>query len=311
MSTEIKRVAVIGAGVIGASWTALFLAKGLDVVVTDVAADGETRLQAFLDGVWPALEAAGLSAGASRDRVIFTADLAEAIAGCDLVQENGPERLEFKRELYAKLDSLLPAGVIIASSSSGLTMSAIQTACARHPERCLIAHPFNPPHLIPLVELVGGAKTAETTVARAEAFYRALGKKTIRLHKEVPGHVANRLQAALFREIVHLIAEDVVSVADADTAVTWGPGLRWGVMGPSLLYHLGGGQGGIEHFFEQFSGPMSAWWAVLGDPSLTPDIKAKIIKGVGQEAEGRSIDQLAAYRDHILSGLLALRAEER
>src|ERR1700756_5450093 len=249
----IRRIAIIGTGVIGASWTALFLAKGLDVTATDVAPNAEANLKRFVGAAWPALKRLGLAPGASQSKLTFTPDIAEAVRGVDLVQENGPERIDFKINPYPQLDELLPPDVIIASSSSGLTMSEIQSGCRSHPERCVIAHPFNPPHLIPLVEIVGGAKTSEETIRRAAQFYTALGKKTVRLHKEVPGHVANRLQAALAREVYHLVGEGVVSVADVDAALCWGPGLRWGIMGQVLLNHLGGGQGGIEHFFQQFT----------------------------------------------------------
>ena len=259
----IRRVAVIGTGVIGASWAALFLANGLEVVATDVAPDAEAALKRFVAAAWPALQRLGLASGASQSKLSFTAALATAVKNVDLVQENGPEKIDFKRTLYKQLDELLPPDVIIASSSSGLTMSEIQSACPSHPERCVIGHPFNPPHLVPLVEIVGGAKTSEDTLQRATEFYAGLGKRPVRLNKEVPGHVANRLQAALAREVYHLVAEGVVSVADVDTALSWGPGLRWGIMGQVLLNHLGGGQGGIEHFFQQFTGPMEAWWKVL------------------------------------------------
>jgi 3-hydroxyacyl-CoA dehydrogenase len=304
----ISQVAIIGTGVIGASWAALFLAKGLDVVATDIAPNAEYSLRRFIGAAWPALERLGLTPGASPMRLAFTADLAEAVKGADLVQENGPERIDFKKQLYGQLDELLPSDVIIASSSSGLTMSEIQTGCPIHPERCVIAHPFNPPHLIPLVEIVGGAKTSEETIRRASEFYTALGKRTVRLHKEVPGHVANRLQAALAREVYHLVGEGVVSVADVDNALCWGPGLRWGIMGQVLLNHLGGGQGGMEHFLKQFTGPMTAWWKVLGSPQLTPELQQKLIAGVHAEVGSRSIDDLAAERDEILLGLLELRA---
>ena len=191
----IRRIAIIGTGVIGASWTALFLAKGLHVVATDIAPDAEIALRKFVKAAWPALERLGLSPGASQSNLTFTADLAEALAGADLVQENGPERIDFKQKLYGQLDELLPPDVIIASSSSGLKMSEIQSGAASHPERCVIGHPFNPPHLIPLVEIVGGAKTSEETIQRAIEFYTSIGKKAVRLNKEMPGHVANRLQA--------------------------------------------------------------------------------------------------------------------
>jgi 3-hydroxyacyl-CoA dehydrogenase len=303
----IRRVAIIGTGVIGASWTALFLAKGLEVVATDVAPDAETSLRRFVKAAWPALQRLGLAPGASQTRLTFTKDLPAAVRSADLVQENGPERIDFKKKLYQQLDELLPADVIIASSSSGLTMSDIQSACRSHPDRCVIGHPFNPPHLVPLVEIVGGAKTSEATVERASAFYTGLGKQAVRLHKEVPGHVANRLQAALAREVYYLVAEGVVSVTDVDKALCWGPGLRWGIMGQVLLNHLGGGQGGIEHFFEQFTGPMTAWWKVLGSPELTPQVRQELIDGLHQEVGSRSIAELEAQRDEILLGLLELR----
>jgi len=311
INRPIRRVAIIGTGVIGASWAALFLAKGLHVIATDVAPNAESALKHFVDTAWPALERLGLAPGASPTNLAFTADLTEVVKGADLVQENGPERIEFKQRLYGQLDELLPPDVIIASSSSGLTMSEIQLGCGSHPERCVIGHPFNPPHLVPLVEIVGGAKTSEETIQRAESFYMAIGKRTIRVNKELPGHVANRLQAALSREVYYLVSDGVVSAADADTALCWGPGLRWGIMGSLLLNHLGGGQGGIEHFFDQFTGPMTAWWKVLGQPVLTPDVRKKLIDSVHAEVGSRSIDDLAAERDEMLLELIELRTRPR
>jgi 3-hydroxyacyl-CoA dehydrogenase len=303
----IRRVVIIGTGVIGASWSALFLAKGLDVVATDVAPGAEAALKRFVATAWPALQRLGLASGASQNRLSFTAALADAVKDADLVQENGPEKIDFKRTLYRQLDELLHPGVIIASSSSGLTMSEIQSGAAIHPERCVIAHPFNPPHLIPLVEIVGGAKTSEATIRRAAEFYTSIGQRTVRLNKEMPGHVANRLQAALSREVYYLVSEGVVSAADVDAALCWGPGLRWGVMGSMMLNHLGGGPGGIEHFFQQFTGPMTAWWKTLGSPVLTPEVQKKLIDSVHAEAGPRSIDELAAERDQVLLGLIELR----
>jgi 3-hydroxyacyl-CoA dehydrogenase len=308
MAKSINTVAIIGTGVVGASWAALFLAKGLKVVATDVAPDADASLRHFVEAAWPALKRLGLAPGASQSNLKFTADLPTAVKNADFVQENGPERIDFKKKLYGQLDELLLPDVIIASSSSGLTMSEIQSGCPSHPERCVIGHPFNPPHLVPLVEIVGGAKTSEDTIRRASEFYTSIGKRTVRLHKEVPGHVANRLQAALGREVYHLVAEGVVSVADVDTALCWGPGLRWGIMGQVLLNHLGGGEGGIEHFFAQFTGPMTAWWKVLGSPVLTPELQQTLIDGLHAEVGSRSIDELAAQRDEVLLGLLELRA---
>ena len=262
-----------------------------------------------MKAAWPALERLGLSPGASLSNLRFTADLAEALTGADLVQENGPERLEFKQKLYGQLDELLPPDVIIASSSSGLKMSEIQSGAASHPERCVIGHPFNPPHLIPLVEVVGGGKTSEQTIQRAMEFYTSIGKKAVRLNKELPGHVANRLQGALAREVYYLVAEDVLSAADVDAALSWGPGLRWGIMGNMMLNHLGGGPGGIEHFFQQFAGPMTTSWKALGSPVLTPELQKKLIDGVHAEVGSRTIEELEAERDEILLGLLELRTK--
>jgi 3-hydroxyacyl-CoA dehydrogenase len=306
-SKPIRRVAIIGTGVIGASWTALFLSKGLEVAATDIAPNAEAALRQFVETAWPALERLGLSPGASLSNLKFTAVLAQAVAGVDLVQENGPERIDFKQKLYGQLDELLPPDVIIASSSSGLKMSDIQMGAPSHPERCVIGHPFNPPHLVPLVEIVGGTRTSQTTIQRADEFYTSIGQRTVRLNKEMPGHVANRLQAALAREVYYLVAEGVLSAADVDTALCWGPGLRWGIMGNMLLNHLGGGPGGIEHFFQQFTAPMTAWWKTLGSPVLTLDVQKKLIDSVHAEVGSRSIGELEAQRDEILLGLIELR----
>ena len=302
----IRRIAIVGTGVIGASWAALFLAHGLEVIATDPAPNAEKNLRDYIDSAWPALEQLGLSAGASKERLSFTAELSDALEGVDLVQENGPERPEFKIKLFADMDALTPETTILASSSSGIPIGISQSSC-KHPERCVIGHPFNPPHLIPLVEVVGSEKTSSATIERVIAFYASIGKRPIHVRKEVVGHVANRLQAALYREVVYLISQDVLSVSDADAAVSWGPGLRWGVMGPNLLFHLAGGQNGIHHFMEQFTGPMSTWWKDLGSPEFTPEVKEKIVKGVLAEAGNRSIDELAGERDGVLLGLLSLR----
>src|ERR1700754_1251469 len=248
-SKQIRNIAIVGTGVIGASWAALYLARGFNVTATDPAPNAEVNLRKFVDAAWKDLEVIGLSPNASRDRLQFTTDMKTAVSDADLVQENGPERKDFKIKLFADMDAATPPESIIASSSSGLTVSVMQSAC-KHPERCVIGHPFNPPHVIPLVEIVGGEKTSAEAIAQAISFYSSIGKKPIHLRKEVVGHVANRLQAALYREVVHLIHLGVLDVADADTAVCWGPGMRWGAMGPNLLFHLGGGAGGIKHFMD-------------------------------------------------------------
>jgi 3-hydroxyacyl-CoA dehydrogenase len=306
----IRRIAIVGTGVIGASWAAEFLARGFDVIATDPAPNAEANLRKYIDMAWPSLIALGLDKGASRERLSFTPELKEALRDADFVQENGPEKKDFKIQLFADMDAATPSDSIVASSSSGLTMSVMQSAC-KHPERCVIGHPFNPPHMVPLVEVVGGAKTSVDVVHRAIEFYASIGKKPIHLRKEVVGHVANRLQAAIYREVVNLIDLGVVDVADADTAVCWGPGLRWGVMGPSMLFHLGGGQGGIQHFMEHLSGPVATWWKDLGVFTEWPEgSKDTIAAGVTKAANGRSVDELAQMRDEVLLELVKLRVKQ-
>jgi carnitine 3-dehydrogenase len=238
----VHRIAIVGTGTIGASWATQYLAQGFDVTATDPAPGAEAALRSYVEGAWEAVTTLGLAPNASLDRLKFTSDLPAALADADFVQENAPERPELKVKLFADIDDAAPPDAIIASSSSGITMSIMQAQCQR-PERTVIGHPFNPPHVIPLVEVVGGTRTAPETVRDAMAFYASIGKKPIHLKKELPGHVANRLQSALYREVVYLIGQGVLDVADADDAVSWGPGLRRGVMGPNLLWHLGGGEG--------------------------------------------------------------------
>lgn len=303
----VQRVAIVGTGTIGASWATHYLVRGFDVTATDPAPTAETALRAYVEAAWESAASIGLAPGASPDRLSFTADLRQAVADADFVQENAPERPELKVKLFADIDEATPPDAILASSSSGITMSVIQAEC-RRPERTVIGHPFNPPHIVPLVEVVGGTRTDPDTVRDVMAFYAAIGKKPVHLKKELPGHVANRIQAALYREVVYLVQEGVLDVADSDDAVSWGPGLRWGVMGPHLLWHLGGGEGGIQHFMETLMPRMVASWQDLGTPEFTPELQQTIVAGVLDEASGHSVDELADRRDAMLSALLAVRA---
>ena len=305
---EIKNIAIVGTGVIGASWASYYLSRGLSVIATDPAPNAEAGLRKYVDEAWKILSKTGLSPNASRDRLSFAPSMAQALAKADFVQENGPERPDFKVKLFAEMDDATPPDSIIASSSSGITMDVIQSGCKR-PERCVIGHPFNPPHVIPLVEVVGGAKTSPETIESAMAFYSSIGKKPIRLFKALPGHVANRLQAALYREVLYLIQQGVLSVADADVAVSYGPGPRWGVMGPSLQWHLGGGAGGIHHFMEHIMGPMESWMKALGTPDITPELKQTVADAVLQIAGNRSVEQLAAEENEVVTELLSSRAK--
>jgi carnitine 3-dehydrogenase len=303
----VRRIAIVGTGVIGASWAAYYLSRGFEVVATDPGPQAEANLRKYVDEAWPLLTEVGLSPGAERKRLTFSPDMARALAEADWVQENAPERPDFKIKLFAQIDAATPPNAVIASSSSGITMDVIQSGCKR-PERCVIGHPFNPPHVIPLVEVVGGAKTSEATIERAMAFYANIGKKPIRLHKALAGHVANRLQAALYKEVLYLVQQGVLSVADADVAVCYGPGIRWGVMGPSLQWHVGGGQGGIQHFMEHLMDPLAAMMKTLGTPEVTPQLKKTVVDAVLKEAAGRPVEQLAREENSVLTGLLKLRA---
>lgn len=302
----IGTVAVVGTGVIGASWAALFLARGLDVRATDPAPGAEDRLHGMIERHWPILEQLGLAEGARRDCLGFDADLERAVAGADFVQENGPERVDIKIDTFSRLDAVLPPKTILASSSSGLTMSEVQSAC-RHPERVVLGHPFNPPHLIPLVEVMGGAATSDAAVARTMAFYTAIGKRPIRLRKEVKGHVANRLQAALWREAFHLIDEGAASVADIDAAIAHGPGLRWALLGPFLNLHLSGGEGGIAHVLEHLGPAIESWWDDLGTPRMTPELVAKVVQGTAESLADGPASEIAAARDRAMLGLFDLK----
>ncbi|MBP0445603.1 3-hydroxyacyl-CoA dehydrogenase [Roseomonas sp. SSH11] len=308
---EVKTVAIVGAGTIGASWAAWFRARGFAVVVTDPSAEAEGFVRDYVASAWPVLQSLGaVRPGATPEGIRFEPELRAALDGADFVQENAPEREEMKIRIFAEMDALLREEVIIASSSSGLLMSRLQSRCT-HPERCVIGHPFNPPHLIPLVEVVGGDRTAPAALDRAMAFYRSIGKHPIRLNKEVPGHVANRLQAALWREAIHLVAEGVASVADVDAAVTQGPGLRWAVFGPHMTFHLGGGRGGMEHFLAHLLGPFEGFWADLGQPAMTPALQRRIVEGVEEQAEGRPVAELAESRDRRLTAILQALAAAR
>ena len=307
-SKPVNRIAIVGTGVIGASWAAYYLSRGFDVTASDPAPKAEENLRKYVDEAWKILSKNGISPSASRTRLTFASTLPQALADADFVQENGPERPDFKVKLFAEMDDATPPDSILASSSSGLTMDIIQSACKR-PERCVIGHPFNPPHVIPLVEVVGGAKTSPEVIERAMAFYASIGKKPIRLYKALNGHVANRLQAAVYKEILYLVQEGVLSVADADVAVCYGPGPRWGVMGPSLQWHVGGGQGGINHFMDHLMGPLEGMMKTLGTPNITPQLKKTVVDGVTQMAGTRSVEQLAEEENEVLTGLFDLRAK--
>ena len=303
---DVRTVTCIGAGVIGGGWVAYFLARGYDVVAWDPAPDAEPRLRHLVEMAWPALTELGLAEGASMDRLSVEPDLAAACARADFVQESAPEDLELKRTLLADIDAVTPEGVVISSSTSGYGMSEMQVRCAT-PERTVVGHPFNPPYLIPLVEVVGGSATDADVVAWTSEFFTLAGKSVITMDREVPGFIANRLQEALWREALHMVANGEATVEQIDLSITDGPGLRWPIQGPLLTFHLAGGQGGMAHMLDHFGPSLLSPWTRLDAPELTPELRDAVVDGCEREADGRSIDDLVAERDR---GVIAvLRAQ--
>ena len=307
-ATVIRHVAVVGTGVIGASWAAFFLARGLDVTATDPAPGAEQRLREAVQRHWPTMQRMGLADGASPERLRFDAELERALDGCDFVQESGPERADFKADLYARMDAATPPQVLLASSSSGLPVSGMQVRC-KTPQRVVLGHPFNPPHLIPLVEVGGGDATSPDSIQRAMDFYAALGKRPIHVRREIAGHIANRLQAALWREAFHLVDQGVASVSDIDTAIAHGPGLRWALMGPFMNLHLSGGQGGMQHLLEHLGGPIESWWRDLGNPAMTEALKDSVVQGVAEARGMRREEELERTRDELLTDLIRAKVQ--
>ena len=301
---DVQNVAVLGVGVIGASWTALFLAAGRSVTLFDPASDVETSVRAYIQTAWPALEELGLTDRATPEALRFVGTAAEAVANADFVQENVPERLAIKHATYAEIEPALKDGTLVSSSTSGLTLEALQDGW-RDPAPLILGHPFNPPHLIPLVELTANAKTGADVLGRTETFYHDIGKVTIRIRKGMPGHVANRLQAAVWREVVHMAVEGVASIEDIDKAMWAGPGLRWAAMGPTMLFHLGAGDGGLQGFCDHFRDTFNGWWDDLGDPRLDDDVIATLVAGMAEQAAGKSPKHLSAERDRMLTAIQA------
>ena len=303
-AADIDRIGVVGTGSVGASWIALHLAHGSTVTASDPADGAEARARAFVDDAWPALTALGIAQGeVPHHRLRFVSDAGEAASGADFVQENAPERLDLKVALLAEIDAVLPANRLIGSSTGGIPPSALQ-AGLRHPERLVVVHPFNPAHLVPLVEVLGGARTASTAVDAAIAFMRRLGKHPIRLDKEATGHLANRLQFALVREAVHCLAEGIGSAQAIDDAVRFGLGPRWALMGPLLTLHLAGGPGGMAGILAHAGPAIEGWWAALGTPRLTPETVDLLRRAAEDLSQGLSITEWVDRRDRALTTLL-------
>lgn len=300
---KINQTAVLGAGVIGASWTSLFLAAGMQVNVYDPMENTEQQVRDYIANAWPTLEALGMIERGDPEAVNFYQDPIEAVKDAQFIQESIPEKIDLKHQLFAQIEPHLLPDAVVSSSASGLMVSEMQQGW-QNPSRFILGHPFNPPHLIPLVELLGNDKTADGVLEIAEAFYKAVGKVTIRVQREVPAHVANRLQAALWREAIYLVESGVASVEDVDKAVWAGPGLRWAAEGPHMLFHLGAGAGGLQEFCHRYGDSFHRWWDDLGDAKLTPALAEKLMQGVEQEAGKQTVAELSTKRDALITGML-------
>ncbi|GKW49611.1 L-carnitine dehydrogenase [Halomonas sp. NCCP-2165] len=301
-----RQLSVIGTGVIGNGWIARALARGWDVVAFDPAPEAPARTRAFVDNAWPSLERLGLAEGASPARLTFVDNLEAAVAGADLIQENVPERLALKREILAALDAAAEAEVIIGSSTSGFKPSDLQQDCAKAPGRVIVAHPFNPVYLLPLVELVGGEATAAEQTASAQVLYRELAMRPLVVRREIEGHIADRLMEALWREALHLVNDGVATTEEVDAAVVYGCGLRWSLMGTFLTFHLAGGEPGMRHMLEQFGPALKLPWTKLEAPELTDELIDKVVEGCEYQAAGRPVSELDRRRDDFLVELLDL-----
>ena len=298
---------VVGAGVIGSGWATRALARGLDVVAADPAPGAEDRLRAAVWAAWPAATRLGLFPGADPDRLTFVAEPEGVVAAADFIQESVPEREELKQDVLRRIDGAAPAGLVVASSSSGLLPTRLQRRCA-HPERLLVGHPFNPVYLLPLVEVVPGAATDAATVNRAADVYRDLGMHPLVQHTEIEGYLSDRLQEAMWREALHMVSDGVATTRELDEAIIYGPGLRWAAMGTCLTFHLAGGEGGMRHMLEQFGPALQLPWTKLEAPVLTPELVEAMVDGTLEQAEGRSVSELTALRDdYLISVMRALR----
>ncbi len=296
---EISRIGIIGTGVIGSGWVAHFLRCGMDVTAFDPAPDAAEKLRGTVAHVWPTLERLGLSEGASPDRLSLASTLVEAVQGAQFIQESSPEREDLKRRIIEDIDRAADSSVPVASSTSGVPMSILQTNC-RHPERCIVGHPFNPPYLIPLVEVVPGDKTSPDVSNWVAEFYALTGKKPLKLSKEYPAFLANRLLEAVWREALHLVDDGLATVEEIDVAMSYAPALRWAIMGPFMIYHLAGGEGGIAHFLDQFGPSLKYPWSYMNGPELTPALRQQVIDGCERMAAGRSMQEIIRERDECL-----------
>ncbi len=302
-ASEVKAVGILGTGVIGGSWAAHFLRQGLDVVAFDLAPGAEARLTERIEKLWPTLEALGLKPGADKSRLEFVDSLEALGAKVPLIQESTPEDLQAKQTLFAEIDAAIPEDVIIASSTSGFPMTDIQKLC-KHPERTVVCHPFTPPHIVPFCEVAGGQKTAPEVVDWAADFFQHYGKEVAKMDKELPGFIGNRLQDALWREALHMVANNECSVEDIDKSIAYGPGLRWAIFGPCMNMAMCGGEGGMARMLDHFGPSLKEPWTRLEAPELTEQLYNDLVEGSDQVLGGRSMAELMEERDELLVRIL-------
>ena len=300
---SVRHVASIGGGPIGGGWAAHFAARGYDVTAYLHDATEEPRFREIVETAWISLTELGLADGASLDRIRVTTDLADAVAEAEFVQESAPEIASLKQALYANLGRFVPADVVIASSTSGLPMSEIQADCPT-PERTVIGHPFNPPYLLPLVEIVGGDRTDPAAVGWAAAFYEFAGKAPLVMLKEIPGFVATRLQEALWREALHMVANGEATPEQIDTALMNGPAPRMVSQGQCMAFHVACGEGGMATNLDQFGPTLKLPWTRLEAPELTQELRDRMVDGCNAIAGGRHFADMAAQRDREIVAVL-------
>jgi carnitine 3-dehydrogenase len=296
---QVRTLGLLGTGVIGGGWAARALHFGIDVVASDVKPEMEAWIRGAVENAAGALSRLTMAPLPRPGRLTFTTDLAAMARQADFIQENIPEQIELKRRVLAEASRHAPADVLIASSTSGIMPSDLQRDM-QAPERLLVGHPFNPVYLLPLVELVGGTRTSEATLEAAAVFYRYIGMHPLRVRREIPGHLTDRLQEALWREILHMVNDGVATTGELDESIVYGPGLRWAAMGTNMIYHLAGGEAGMRHMLRQF-GPCLKWpWTHLEAPELTEQLIDRMVEGTQAQAAGRSIRELERLRDDCL-----------
>ena len=301
----VQTIGIAGTGLIGAGWAARALHRGIDVIAYDVSPTAEAKLKAQIKTAWPSLDALR-GKPKKKGKLTFTTDLAKMAAKAEFIHEAAPEREELKIKLFRDLDALAGPDVVLSSSSSGFLPSRLQSQCARHPERVVIGHPFNPVYLLPLVELVPGEKTNAAAMDRAQAYFEQVGMQVLRLKKEIDGYICDRLQEALWREALHILDKDVGTTGDIDDSIVYSAGMRWAFMGSFMTYHVGGGPGGMRDFIKQFDPTLELPWTDLKFPKWNDALEKRLIEGTDAQAAGRSVAKIEAKRNAILVDMMKL-----